>query len=324
MMNNQNILVTAIGSFSADIVIETLKKNQYNVVGVDIYPRHWLANGDKVKCFYQVPLAIEENLYIEAIIDICRKEDIDYIFPLTDVEIDIFNKKRNIFKDINVTLCTSSYETINLCRNKRKTSEVLVQVEGVNIIHNYSGEDVKKGEIKFPVICKRIDGRSSQGLYKIFSSDELLLFYQKNDMSSYIIQPYIEGDIITVDIVRNAKSGQCIAVPRKELLRTLNGAGTSVYVYEDAVLEALCIRIAEKLNINGCVNFEFIDSSSEGKYFLECNPRFSGGVKFTCMSGYDCVLNHLRCFQGEKIESKIHITQQYISRKYKEYITLIG
>ena len=78
------------------------------------------------------------------------------------------------------------------------------------------------------------------------------------------------------------------------------------------------------MNINGCVNFEFIDSSSEGKYFLECNPRFSGGVKFTCMSGYDCVLNHLRCFQGEKIESKIHITQQYISRKYKEYITLIG
>lgn len=323
MMNDQNILVTAIGSFSADIVIETLKKNQYYVVGADIYPRHWIANGRKVMRFYQVPLAVEEDLYIEAVIDICRKEKIDFIFPLTDVEIDVFNRNRKLFRDINVTLCISSYETINFCRDKRKTSEILSQIKDVNTIHNYSRDEIKKGNIKFPVICKRIDGRSSQGLYRIYNNDELVLFNQKNDMNSYIIQPFIEGDIITIDVVRNAKNGQCIAVPRKELLRTLNGAGTSVYVYEDADLEALCIRMADKLNINGCVNFEFIESTSEVMYFLECNPRFSGGVKFTCLSGYDCVLNHLRCFQGENIEPIIRITHQYISRKYNEYVTLI-
>ena len=70
------------------------------------------------------------------------------------------------------------------------------------------------------------------------------------------------------------------------------------------------------------MNFEFIESKGK-KFFLECNPRFSGGVKFTCMSGYDCILNHLRCFQGKEIEDNKGIIQQYIARKYEEYVTEI-
>ena len=38
-----NILITAIGSFSADIVIKKLHQNECFVVGTDIYPREWIA-----------------------------------------------------------------------------------------------------------------------------------------------------------------------------------------------------------------------------------------------------------------------------------------
>jgi len=34
-----NILVTAIGSFAADIVIKKLKEKSYNIIGCDIYPK---------------------------------------------------------------------------------------------------------------------------------------------------------------------------------------------------------------------------------------------------------------------------------------------
>ena len=77
------------------------------------------------------------------------------------------------------------------------------------------------------------------------------------------------------------------------------------------------------MNVKGCVNFEFIEHHTEqGEvlwYFLECNPRFAGGVAFSCMAGYDMVKNHLRCFAGEEPEPAGRIQSQYIARRYTEY-----
>ena len=38
-MQGCNILVTAIGSFSADAVITTLQQHNYKVIGTNIYPK---------------------------------------------------------------------------------------------------------------------------------------------------------------------------------------------------------------------------------------------------------------------------------------------
>lgn len=321
-MKERNILVTAIGSFSADIVISTLQNNGYRVIGTNIYPMEWIANAIIVDSFYQVPLASDERNYINAMLDLCKKENVGYIFPLTDAEIDVFNRHRKVFYEIGVVLCMSSYETILICRDKRKTSKVLQNISGLQIIPEYQEEAIKHEMVQFPILCKKINGRSSQGQKKINNMNELFSFLENHDVTSYIIQPYIKGDIITVDVVRDSKNGKSVATPRRELLRTLNGAGTSVYVFKDSKLENLCKKIAERLNVCGCVNFEFIEVNGR-YYFLECNPRFSGGVKFTCMSGYNCILNHLRCFQEEKIEEEGEIISQYIARKYNEYITSV-
>ena len=103
-MEEKNILVTAIGSFSADVVISILQAHNYKVIGTNIYPMPWIANAMMVDNFYQVPLASEEKEYIRVILDICKKENIEYIFPLTDVEIDVFNKYREVFSNSGMVL----------------------------------------------------------------------------------------------------------------------------------------------------------------------------------------------------------------------------
>ena len=71
------------------------------------------------------------------------------------------------------------------------------------------------------------------------------------------------------------------------------------------------------------MNFEFIESEEDdgrGRWhFLECNPRFSGGVAFSSMAGYDMVKNHLNCFMGRPLEPMGQIKEQYIARRYGEY-----
>lgn len=60
---------------------------------------------------------------------------------------------------------------------------------------------------------------------------------------------------------------------------------------------------------------------NNGKYYLiDINPRFSAGIAFTICSGYNVVLNHLRCFNNEDIDKQIDIKEQIIIKKYDEVI----
>ena len=55
----RTVIVTAIGSFSADIVIKKCRENGIRVIGCDVYPREWIADAGNVEAFYQVPYATD-------------------------------------------------------------------------------------------------------------------------------------------------------------------------------------------------------------------------------------------------------------------------
>lgn len=317
-----NILVTAIGSFAADGVISNLKSENHVVIGCDIYDRRWIANTEDVDFFYQVSLAEKTAEYIRDILQICQKHDVEFVLPLTDIEVDVLNVYRDMFQREGVTICISPSESIKLCRNKLLTYQFLRESGISNLIPTYRLAEREKGlKLEYPLVVKPYDGRSSQGVSGIRDEEELNDFLKRNDISKLIVQPRIEGNIITIDVVRSADDGKQIAIARKELLRTLNGAGISVYVFKNEALEEEAMKIAELLNINGCVNFEYIETENGEYYFMECNPRFSGGVKFSCIAGYNCVINHLNCFTGKEIDNSDNIKEMYIARKYEEYIT---
>ncbi len=75
----KSILVTAIGSFSADITIKSLKDYGFSVVGCDVYQKEWLAVACSVDSFYQVPYAVKQEEYLNFIEKICSEKHIKYI-----------------------------------------------------------------------------------------------------------------------------------------------------------------------------------------------------------------------------------------------------
>ena len=75
-----NVLVTALGSFSAEAVIKSIKKDLFcTVIGTDINPGEWLANSKLVDKIYWTPLATTGDLYIKRILKICQEESIEFI-----------------------------------------------------------------------------------------------------------------------------------------------------------------------------------------------------------------------------------------------------
>lgn len=337
MSEKKTALVTAIGSFSADAVIRTLREMGWRVIGSDIYEKEWVATSLDVDAFYQAPYATDEDRYISFIKEVCEKEKVDRILPLIDVEVDVLNRNRSEIEQGGLRICMSDSEAIEVLRDKFMMSKlvkgVLDQLDetefkgAVRVIPTERASEIDFEEVTYPLILKPVDGRSSSGLYRIFHEDQLgfalsnIMDPEKlNDtsLSNYLVQPLIKGNVVTVDILRDGE-GNCIALPREELIRTLNGAGLSVRVFRDKVLEEVCCRIADRAGIKGCVNFEFIHGEGSGVYyFIECNPRFSGGIAFTELSGVPMIRNHVNIFDGRAMEELPEPKCGFITRKYQE------
>lgn len=323
-LNHKTALVTAIGSYAADIVIKNLKKIGFKVIGTDIYDREWIADAYNVSEFYQVPKVFDKENYFKAIDYICHEEKITHIIPSTDIEVDFFNEYRKYFEEQNICICISSTDALAICRNKKLQQEFIdSNVPSVKTIPTLRVEKNMEPPFAFPMVCKPLDGRSSQGLRYIYTQEDWEAVKTCADVDKYIVQPFIKGRIVTVDVVRQKNSSTVIAVPRLELLRTLNGAGTSVKVFPDQILEKMCADLANAMDIIGCVNFEFLKGEDGDYHYIECNPRFSGGVEFSCIAGYDCVGNHIRCFENDDID-KFELTREmFIARKFEEYVTKV-
>ncbi len=310
-----NILITAIGSMSAKMVTASLQAVEgLNLFACDIHKREYLPLAEKFNGFYQIAPASEASM-IDEILEICSKNNIHIIFPLTDPEVDRFAEARELFDNKNIKIATPSPETVKMCRNKWGFYTILKDVSEVQLIPTYLKKDLSGRDITFPIIAKPATGRSSQGLFKIHNQKMLKCFL---DFEDYVFQEFIEGSIITVDIVRD-KKGNIFSLARKELIRSANGAGLTVEVIpNDEYLQHAIMRICSALKIVGCINMEFI--KKENNYFLmDINPRFSAGIAFSKLAGYDFAKQCLKIFTNREISVPPPQTIKYgVFAKYFE------
>ena len=297
-----NILLTAIGSMSAEIVINKLREiNNIQITGCDIHPKEWLSNSGLVDNFYQIPKAKENPKYfVNTLKHICLLQKINYIFPLTDPEIDAINDNLDLFANFLSVLCMSSHVAIKACRDKYLLYNFFKNSKGVQTIPTYNYSEIADKVSIFPIIAKPRLGRSSEGVAYIKTIESLTSIDSKHE---YVFQPIIHGDVFTVDYVRD-NYGNCFSIERKELIRTSNGAGLSVEVQDNLELKKIAKNIGDSLNVSGCINIEFIFDGNK-YYLMDINPRFSAGVSFSVLSGYDMVANHLKCFMNLPIDKPI-------------------
>lgn len=308
-------LITAIGSMSAKCAITRLKEEGHFVVGCDIYPGEWHYETKLCDAFIRAPYATKQNEYVQFLINTCKQYDLGYIIPLTDLEIDVINRQRSKIEDLGLVLCMQSSEVLETARDKFKLSKVCENDPNIPSVKTCLLSEMP-ADFKFPCIAKPFNGRSSEGLLRNASREQVMAIENKD---VYIIQEQLSGNVFCVDYCRSSKTGVDCAVPRQELLRTTNGAGLTVQIVPDDSLIKLVSYIGNKLNINGCVNMEFI--LNNGKYYLiDINPRFSAGVAFSVESGYDMIINHIRCFCNEDVDGQIKVEEKIIIKVYEEVI----
>lgn len=306
-----NILVTAIGSMSAKCVIQSLKK-KHNVFGCDIYPAEWHAESSLCKKTFQVPLAKKNKSYIVSLLSICKENNIDCICPLTDPEIDVINKYRKSFRQI--LLAIPDKRVLNIVRNKENLYNFFEKDQFVFVPKTRNSTTINKSF--FPCIAKPKNGRSSEGVFNLRKIEEAIVL---DNVDNYIFQKKIKGRVCTVDYIRSSSQKKDFQIHREELIRTSNGAGLTIRLFDDSKLTTIVKHIGELLNINGCICLEFIKDSS-GQYFLiDINPRFSAGIAFSLIAGYDFPSAHINVHCNKMLaEIEIKKKNQLIQKNYQE------
>ena len=299
-----NVLVTAIGSMSAECVIASLKKAGCGVVATDIYDECFHPVARECLVFEKVIKAVPDPVaYCEVIRDVAVRHGCKAVIPLTDPEVDALSPNRKILEEKGVELWLGSQESIALARDCDAWSRKLSGCKTFKIIPTFRTYNELVSAHRGKFVAKRVNGRSSEGI--LFSDTETFTLSAPYE-TGYVFQPFIDGDIITVDFVRHPKSRQLVVVPRQEMMRTKNGAGTVVKILDPELVRSAVAEMCEGLGLTGVMNCEFIRKGND-LYLMDINPRFSAGVSFSRIAGYDFVAADINCYCAGDIRQEYTI-----------------
>ena len=137
----------------------------------------------------------------------------------------------------------------------------------------------------FPVVFKRSNSVGGCGVY--FPKDRAALEHLVASARSgeYLIEDFIEGAVCSVDCIRSA-DGTFEARCYKSLSRG-KGPASAREAFDCPEMLSAARKILEDIDFRGLCGMDFIVDSGGNAWFLECNPRFTGGLKFQIESGFD-------------------------------------
>lgn len=284
-----NILILSVGTRNK--IIQYFKENigaSGKIIATDmssIAPA--IYDADK---YYLVPRITEEG-YIDVILDICKKENINAVLSLIDPELSLLAKHNEDFAKLGVIVIGSEYSVCEMALNKYKMYEFCVN-KGYNCAKSWLDidefiKDLNKNITKFPVFVKPIKGSASILISKVENEDMLRLLF-KYASTPLMIQEFLDGQEIGVDCYIDMISNEVVSIFAKKKLVMRAGETDKSVSFKDNKLFDFVIKFVNDANFKGQIDIDIFDIN--GKYYIsEVNPRFGGGYPHA----YECGCNHM-------------------------------
>lgn len=240
-----------------------------------------------------------ETVYIEQLMNLCKRKDINLVIPVIDPEIYILSQQKELFRKNNITILVSDKDVLEICYNKLLMNDFL-QTNHFHVPLTYNNmndflNDQSKQMIDYPVFIKPIYGSGSIDSYIIHNEEELRVNF-KNDM---IIQEFLEGKEYGVDTF--VCNGNPVRLVIKQKISMRSGETDKAITVKEEAIKNEMMRLAKKLKPYGPMDCDIIKSNNR-IYIIDINPRFGGGYPSTHMAGVDFIDLSIKLSQGIKIE----------------------
>lgn len=269
--------------------------------------------------FYLVP-RITAPGYLDIILDICKKEQIDGVFSLIDPELSMLAKEKDKFLAIGTTPIISPYELVETCFDKYKMYRMLQEMKiptgKCYVDREKFYQAVERGEISYPVFVKPVKGSASININKANSKAEIdLLFTLYDDL---MIQEYMNGQEYGADVYMDMITGRCTSIFVKKKIKMRAGETDKSVSFKDEKLFAMLQNFVERCGFRGMIDIDIFDIG--GTYYIsEVNPRFGGGYPHAYACGVNMPKQVFKNLAGEANENTIGAYKENICMmKYNE------
>ena len=213
---------------------------------------------------YHVPLA-DDPAYIDALVRICRAEQVGLLVPTIDDELAAIAHARARFEASGVRVVVSPARATAACNDKRETARLLL-AHGIDAAPTWLPAELPS-PAPLPLFIKPRTGRGGVGAFPIRHDRELAFF--RDYVADPVFQPYLDGPEFTIDVLCGFDGRVLSAVPReRRVIRA--GVVDRGCTVDDPQLVAAGVRVAGVLEA-----------------VFEVNPRFSGGIPLTIAAGAD-------------------------------------
>jgi len=254
--------------------------------------------------YYIVPKMTAPE-YLDVILDICKKEEINGVLSLIDPELSLLSKNKDKFEAVGTTVIGSSYTLCEMSLDKFQMYSWL-ETHGYRCAKSYMDKDaffadVDAGVITYPVFVKPARGSASISISKVYDRETVELLFAHED--GLMIQEFLDGQEIGADVYIDMVSHEVVSIFTKKKLKMRAGETDKAVSFKDEKLFALIEQFVKDAGYNGQIDIDIFDVNGE-YYISEVNPRFGGGYPHAFESGADhmkLIVNNLEGNANERV-----------------------
>lgn len=284
---------------------------------------------------------LSDDLYFDFLIDIIRKEKVNYIFPVATLGLEFMAENKSKIEDLTgATVISSDSKSIKISNNKGLLYSYLKNIEGLeNVIEDF--EIVKSfGELRnayskyndrnISCIMKPSRGENAEGFLQLtdmkdFSDSALkgnhshiiavdcFNDYSDDDLlpGERIVMPFLSGKEWDVDIL--AENGRIVSATVRMNNDMFGGLSASSTTAENPILIALCRKIVSSLKLSylSCISFK--EDEIGNPKLLEINPRAMGSIHLSTMAGNNLISKLLDILDGNILTDEFYLTESGFS-----------
>jgi hypothetical protein len=242
--------------------------------------------------YHTIP-SIRESGWLQALINLVKRMQIDYIFPAYD---DVIVALSQTGDTIPAVIISSPAWTCEICRSKSETYRFLGNK--VRVPKIYTGP--KEVDV-FPVFLKPDRGQGSQGT-RIVECPKDLSEAERSISSESLICEYLPGEEYTVDCFSDRARGLLFAGARTRR-RTRNGISMNTVTVHLPEAHSIAKIIGETLAMRGAWFFQLKRAPNGELVLLEVAPRIAGSMASHRVMGVNFPL--LSIFEHERLPINI-------------------
>ena len=325
-LKNCNVLITAAGNVFMPGTMACLRNNgerDLRLIGADMSDDPTILQ--MCDAAYQVPRGNDPS-YVDALLEICRKEKIDVLLPIMSVELNALAENRERFSEIGTIVSVSDPEALVIANDKRQLLDFLRE-QGLPCADYYAVkskdellESVRKlGYPEKRVCVKATNGSGSRGFrildagisrYDMFLHEKpsagvvrleelTAILEEADEFPELLVMEYLPGTEYSVDLL--ADHGKVLVGCCRRSLRMENSIMLDAEIVDAPAVLDLCAEVTSKLGLDGNIGFDLRERADGTPLIMECNPRITAGIPYFALAGINLPYLCVKHLLGEEL-----------------------